>query len=171
MNSFLFPENSQQLKYLKDFFHIVFNQYVFYKNDSKILKNKNSIYERLVDTKKRGKGASIELINDIIKKCNLSELKEHHLDLLYQLQNTKCIKEKDGIYFVIGTPDFFKEFKIFKTEKEGMIYYLDIIKKDIEDINVEQNNKIESILCLLGTMSLNKTEIMKIIHYLAHNFK
>tara|TARA_R110002073_G_scaffold253583_1_gene416312 strand:- start:5316 stop:5831 length:516 start_codon:yes stop_codon:yes gene_type:complete len=171
MNDFLFPENSQQLKYLKDFYFIVYHKYTFFKNNFKIIKNKNSTYERLVDTKKRGKTASIELINEIVKDCNLPVLDQHHLELLYQLQHTKCVREKDGVYFVIGCADYFKEFKIFNDIDQGMDYYLGVIKNDIEQSNIDQDSKIESILCLLGTMSLSKTEIMKIIHFLAHNFK
>jgi hypothetical protein len=172
MNNFIFPENANQLKYLKEFYKVVFDKYTYYKNNFMTKKNKNSTYERLCNTSKRGKGASIELISDIVKQCKLPQMDStHYLGLLYQLQHTACVRHKDDIYFVVGDEAYFKEFKICNTADEGMAFYLDVIKKVIEADTQEKENKIESILCLLGSMDLNRTEVMKIIHFLAHNFK
>ncbi len=172
MNNFIFPENPIQLRYLKDFYKVIYDKYTYYKNNFMTKKNKNSTYERLCNTSKRGKGASIELICDIVKSCKLPQMDNaHYLGLLYQLQHTKCVRHKDDIYYVVGDDQYFKEFKSFNTADEGMEFYLEVIKKEIEEDKQDKENKIESILCLLGSMSLNRTEVMKIIHFLAHNFK
>ena len=169
MDSFIFPQNFNQHKYITDYLNILFIKYTNYKKDNLITKTKNSQYERLTDTLKRGKVATYELIDKLVIDCGftLPAFNSERLELLYTLQNIKGIYQHDEIYHIIAHRNYFKSFKIFETEKEGNEFFLNVIQKDMENKKEDKTQKIESILVLLGAMDLNREEVMKIIHFLA----
>ena len=165
MEHFIFPQSSQDNLTFKNVFYPLWKQYSYNKNTYKIIKNKNSQYERLTNSIKRGKPASMELINALIKECDLNI--NGDLKLLFDIQNIKKIDSKDDIFYLIAREDLFKEHIHSQQLEEGYKCHLNIIKKEMTDNSLEKKERLESVLTLLSAMELNREEVIKIIHHLA----
>ena len=109
MDHFIHPTSSSDNRHFKRVLYPLWMKYTHMKNNFKIIKNKNSQYERLTESNKRGKPASIELLNKLLKDCEL-EISSAHLALLYQIQNIKLIDHKEEIYFLVARENMFKEY-------------------------------------------------------------
>ena len=166
MDHFIHPTSSSDNRHFKRVLYPLWMKYTHMKNNFKIIKNKNSQYERLTESNKRGKPASIELLNKLLKDCEL-EISSAHLALLYQIQNIKLIDHKEEIYFLVARENMFKEYLHSDTQMEGYEKYFKIVAGEMANNQAEKEVKLESILTLLGAMDLNREEIIKIIHFLA----
>ena len=165
MDHFIFPQSSNDNLYFKNILSPLWKQYNYNKNNFLIIRNKNSQYERIHNTTKRGKPASLELINDLIQECSLTI--EGSLNLLFDIQNIKKIDCKEEIFYLIAREDLFKQHIHSNTLMDGYDRHIDIIKKEMTDNSIEKGERLESVLTLLTAMELNREEIIKIIHHLA----
>lgn len=158
---YFFPKDLKQNLFFKNVLYVIFKEYLELKNNFLIINNNRCSFPRLSNSNKRGKIATIELLEYIKKKTGIYEDLDY--TILFKISNIRNFENNDGLYYIQADKEVF-HFN-YLSLKDGINNYNEQVKLYMEsNLKVNERNKLEMITNFISSLDLSTQEIIILIN-------
>lgn len=158
---YFFPKDLKQNLFFKNILYVIYKEYLDLKNNYLIINNNRCSFPRLSSSNKRGKIATIELLQHIKKKCNIYDDLDY--TILFKISNIRNFENSDGLYYIEAEKQVFN-FN-YLSLKDGVNNYNEQVKIYMESsLKVNERNKLEMITNFISSLDLSIQEIMLLVN-------
>lgn len=158
---YFFPKDLKQNIFFKNVLYIIYKEYLDLKNNYLIINNNRCIFPRLASSNKRGKIATIELLEYIKKKSCIYEDLDY--SILFKISNIRNFENTDGLYYIEADKEVFN-FN-YLSLKDGVNNYNKQVKLYMEtSLNHTERNKLEMITNFISSLDLSVQEILLLVN-------